>query len=79
MIGTVLGKVHRKGKSQRTGRDYEFTILQVAAPARGIEGQQAKEVIIDNTVLSYDRVVVGSRYMFDNDFSGNVLSMELCK
>lgn len=79
MIATVLGKQYRKGKSSRTGRDYEFAVIQFAAPARGVEGQQAKEKIIDGSILAYDRIVVGARYNVDNDFDGNILSMEIIK
>lgn len=75
MIVTILGKEHRKGKSSKTGRDYDFTVIHFAAKQRYVDGEAALTKIIGSEVLSFDRIIVGTKYQIEPDFDGNIVSM----
>lgn len=75
VIVTILGKEHRKGKSSKTGRDYDFSVIHFASGQRYVEGEAALNKIVGSDILTYDKIFVGTKYQIDTDFDGNIVSM----
>lgn len=75
MILKLEGKQHRKGVSQKSGRDYDFIVAHFLMPLSYVEGKAAVTKNISTDVISFDRLIVGQLYDFQTDFNGNVTAV----
>lgn len=79
MVIQILGKQHKSGTSQKTGRPYDFTIIHFAGYNRFVEGQAALTVNIGADLLPYDKILVGLHYDIEPDLDGNIIKITPCK
>ena len=75
----VIGKSHQEGKSQKSGRDYNFHTVYFNAPARGVEGLASKNANIDGAFVRYQDIAVGGMYNLEFDERGYVMAFEPVK
>lgn len=47
MIVEIIGKQHREGVSQKTGKEYNFNVAHYIGPDRGVIGAKGLEVILE--------------------------------
>lgn len=70
----VYGKVHLSGTSKKSGNKYDFIQLHTLVPQRGVEGQSAKTVMVDPSIINYDAIIVGKDLDVEVDFDGRIVS-----
>lgn len=70
----IVGKVHRKGTSKKTGTDYNFIELHYVAPAYGVIGEEAATTTIDPDTYPFDKIVPGV-YSAEFDSHGRMLTL----
>ena len=70
----VFGKVHRKGTSKKSGKDYDFVELHMAVPKQGVIGESAERKIVDASFCDIEKLALG---VYNADFGpdGNLLSL----
>lgn len=70
----VVGKVHRRGTSAKSGRAYDFVEVHFVAPKRGVVGEAAQTLTMDPQLYPFDNITPGVyEVQFDNE--GTPLSM----
>lgn len=62
MIVEIIGKEHREGVSQRTGREYNLNVVHFIGPDRGVIGSKGLEVILEPDLYPLESIEVGARY-----------------
>lgn len=62
MIVEIIGKQHREGVSQKTGKEYNFNVVYYIGPDRGVIGAKGLEVILDPDLYPLESIEVGARY-----------------
>lgn len=62
MIVEIIGKQHREGLSQKTGKEYNFNAVYFIGPDRGVIGARGLEVILDSHLYPLESIEVGARY-----------------
>lgn len=70
----LVGKLHRKGKSKKTGNDFDFYELHYTGPAAGVTGEGAGTVIVDSTFCSFEQLQLGV-YNAEFDAHGHLLAL----
>ena len=78
MVVRVDGKEHRQGVS-KAGKNYDFITLHFLGKQRGVEGQAAITKIIDNTLIPYEKILVGQYYDLEPDLNGNIIGISVAK
>ncbi|MDY3281296.1 hypothetical protein [Dysosmobacter sp.] len=69
----VIGKAHLRGTSKRTGNAYDFVQVHYNGPARGVEGEAAKTLMLDPLYFPLSSIVIGATYNVDFDDRGYVV------
>lgn len=62
MIVEIIGKQHREGVSQKTGKEYNFNVAHYIGPDRGVIGAKGLEVILEPDLYPLESIEVGARY-----------------
>ena len=66
----VSGKAHLKGKSKRTGNDYDFIQVHYLGKDRNVDGLAAKTLSLDPRFFPYDTILVDREYLLEFDDRG---------
>lgn len=76
MTVTILGKAHLSGIARKTGKPYDNTVVHVAYPRQGVEGQAVETVWLSATAYPVESIQVGSAYALDRDRRGYVVALQ---
>ena len=58
MIVEIIGKQHREGVSQKTGKEYNFNVAHYIGPDRGVIGAKGLEVILEPDLYPLESIEV---------------------
>ena len=72
----VMGKAHVRGIAKKSGNPYDCAVVHYASRARGVEGEAAKTVWLDNAVYPYDTIRVGCEYNLEFDDGGYAVAFD---
>lgn len=79
LIVQILGKVHRYGKSKKTGNDYDFTEIHFTVKLRGVDGVACRTALISSDVISSDRILLNQHYDLETDLDGHIVAVRSAK
>ena len=69
----VVGKLHLKGTSKKSGNPYDFIQVHYLGKAPGVEGQAALTLNLDPTDHSYASIKVPADYIAGFDGKGFIV------
>ena len=61
----VIGKAHREGTNNRTGKDYNFNQVHYNGPDRGVEGLAALTQSLDPSLIPFNDIRIGGESKVD--------------
>ena len=70
----VNGKQHLQGVSKKTGKPYDMTVIHTMFPQRGVEGNAAKQIMLNYSDCPTESVTVGAEYSVEFDNTGYPVS-----
>lgn len=75
MMVNIFGKLHLKGTSKKTGKDYDFAQVHFAKPKRGVVGKAAVVKDVDPALYDIDKMIVPGDYIIEFDDDGEIISL----
>ena len=61
----VIGKKHRQGTSQKSGKPYDCTLVYVTYDGRNVEGQACDSIWLNTSEYPMESIEIGAFYVVE--------------